>query len=89
MDAVVHDAKHPYAQLLISAVPSPDPRTRWDETTDVKSGELRRSAALMQGCVYRDRCPYVMARCHQAPPALVDVGEQHAVACYLYYSSSE
>jgi len=86
MDAVVHDAKHPYSQLLIASVPSPDPRMRWSEAADVKSGDLRRSAALTQGCIYRDRCPHVMERCHEAPPALVRVGEQHEVACYLYYN---
>lgn len=86
MDAVVHNAKHPYSQLLIASVPSPDPRIRWGETADVRSGELRRSAALTQGCIYRDRCPHVMERCHEAPPALLQVGEQHEVACYLYYN---
>ena len=84
MDEVVHDTKHPYSQVLIASVPSPDPRNRWEDDTSMKAGELRRAADLTQGCIYRDRCPHVMPRCHQQVPPMVSVGENHEVACLLY-----
>jgi oligopeptide/dipeptide ABC transporter ATP-binding protein len=36
------------------------------------------------GCRFANRCSRVMERCRNAPPPLVEVGEGHAVACYLY-----
>ncbi len=85
MDAVVHDPKHPYAQVLIASVPPPNPRNRWrDEGESMKYGELRRSADLVKGCVYRSRCPLAMPRCSEAPPPMIDLGGGHEVACYLY-----
>ena len=84
MDAVVHTPKHPYSQLLIASVPSPDPGNRWGDEEDVKSGELRRSPELAVGCIYRDRCPQVMPRCHESPPPMTSVGADHQVACFLY-----
>jgi len=84
MDAVVHAPKHPYSQLLIASVPSPDPRRRWGEEPEVRSGELRRSPELWAGCIYRDRCPQAMRRCAEAPPPMVKVADDHEVACFLY-----
>jgi peptide/nickel transport system ATP-binding protein len=84
MDAVVHQPRHPYSQLLIASVPPPDPRNRWGEESSIRSGELRRSPELAAGCIYRDRCPQAMPRCNQAPPPMVRVGGEHEVACYLY-----
>jgi peptide/nickel transport system ATP-binding protein len=83
MDAVVRGPKHPYSQLLIASVPSPNPRDRWAET-EIKAGELRRAADLHRGCIYRDRCPQAMSKCADAPPPMVKVAENHEVACFLY-----
>lgn len=85
MDVVVHEPKHPYSKLLISSVPPPNPRDRWKgEDVDLKAGELRRTPDLYKGCTYRDRCPFVMDRCHQSPPPMTRVGDNHEVACFLY-----
>jgi len=84
MDTVVHDPKHPYSQVLIESVPPPNPRNRWEEESDLHSGELRRSADLYQGCIYRSRCPFVMERCKTNTPPIISVAEDHQVACFLY-----
>jgi peptide/nickel transport system ATP-binding protein len=83
MDSVVRQPRHPYSQLLIASVPPPNPKERWAET-EIKAGELRRSADLYHGCIYRDRCPQAMPRCSEAPPEMVKVSENHEVACFLY-----
>jgi peptide/nickel transport system ATP-binding protein len=84
MDAVVHDPKHPYSQILIHSVPPPDPDDRWEDKIDIKIGELERSEELAQGCLYRSRCPHRMDVCAENPPPMIDVGENHKVTCYLY-----
>lgn len=83
MDTVVHQPKHPYSQVLIDSVPPPNPRDRWADTGEpIKFGELRRTTG--PGCVYRDRCPHVMARCAESRPPLTQVDDNHEVACFLY-----
>ena len=84
MDAVVHNPKHPYTQLLVASVPPPDPKERWQEDFDLKLSELRRSPEMAKGCVYRDRCPLIGEKCSDAPPGMVTVEENHQVACHLY-----
>lgn len=84
MDSIVHNPKHPYSQVLIASVPAPNPRNRWQEEFDQKHSELRRSSLVVRGCIYADRCPQVMGKCHQTPPPMVQVGEDHQAACYLY-----
>jgi peptide/nickel transport system ATP-binding protein len=84
MDAVVHNPKHPYAQLLIASVPPPDPSDRWQQKLGQQVSEIRRSADAAEGCVYRDRCPLVFDRCGQSPPPIIEVEEGHQVACFLY-----
>jgi len=84
MDAVVHNPKHPYAQLLIASVPAPDPKDRWQQKLGLQVSELRRSGSLAEGCIYRDRCPLVFDKCGQAPPPMFTIKENHKVSCYLY-----
>jgi peptide/nickel transport system ATP-binding protein len=84
MDAVVHNPKHPYSQLLIASVPPPDPKDRWGERLDMKASVLRRSTDLADACIYRDRCPHVFDKCAQAPPPMITIEGNHQVACYLY-----
>ena len=47
------------------------------------SGPLKEA----RGCKFADRCPYVMAECHEAPPPLYLTEDDRAVACYLHKDS--
>lgn len=90
--AVMSKPMHPYAQLLISSIPTPDPRRRWEE--DLSSAPLAEIGLAevhsRERCLFADRCPQVMDRCWGARPALAPPGAEHAdasgrdVACYLY-----
>jgi oligopeptide/dipeptide ABC transporter ATP-binding protein len=84
MDAVVHDPKHPYSQVLIASVPPPDPQERWQMDLELSTGQLRSSAVLAQGCIYRDRCPHAFDLCDREIPPMYQVGENHQAACFLY-----
>ena len=90
--AVMNAPMHPYAQLLISSIPTPDPRRRWEE--DLSSAPLAEielgAAASRDRCLFADRCPQVMERCYGARPRLQnpdmddESSAQREVACYLY-----
>lgn len=57
-------------QLLLSAIPTPDPRIEADEPAK-------------SGCPFRTRCPIVKARCAEEVPPLRETGTDHYVACHL------
>ncbi|WP_107851995.1 ABC transporter ATP-binding protein [Oceanimonas marisflavi] len=70
--------RHPYTQVLISAIPRPDPRMR--QAPMMLSGELPSPANPPSGCHFRTRCPYAGERCAREVPLLQ--GGEHRVACH-------
>jgi len=76
------DAKHPYTQALLSAVPVPDPRKARGK--QVLTGDVPSPINPPPGCHFHPRCPHRMEPCDRAEPILKDVGGHHYVACYLY-----
>jgi len=81
--AVVEDLLHPYTQLLMSAVPIPDPKRRWEDSVDLTSLESFEKLRAEKGCVFSMRCPHVMDECKQRVPELVEVEPGRKVACFL------
>lgn len=80
-DALYATPRHPYTQMLLAAVPIPDPvRARQRPMTVVK-GELPSPLDPPSGCAFRSRCPHATERCAQERPALRDVGNSQ-VACH-------
>lgn len=76
---------HPYTRALADAAPLPDPRLRERERM-VLTGEVPLNTAPPQGCRFRTRCPYAMARCRQEDPKLILVSQapqQRQCACHL------
>jgi peptide/nickel transport system ATP-binding protein len=85
--AVLQEPKHPYTQSLVSAVPRADPR---EGRTRIRiPGEVEERIGGIEGCSFKERCPYRYERCDE-DPAMYDVGEreQH-VACHLYDPEEE
>ena len=76
------DAKHPYTQALLSAVPVPDPRKGRGKT--ILTGDVPSPINPPPGCHFHPRCPHRMDPCDKAEPILKDIGGHHYVACYLY-----
>ena len=76
------DAKHPYTEALLSAVPVPDPRKARSKT--ILKGDVPSPINPPQGCHFHPRCHYRMDQCDKAEPVLKDIGGHHYVACYLY-----
>jgi peptide/nickel transport system ATP-binding protein len=80
IDDVLLKPKHPYTQALIDAISEPDPenlnrekKIRINEPQDID---------VDSGCLFRDRCPYVIEKC-KIKPDLEDRGNGHLVACYV------
>ncbi len=81
-DRLYSDPKHPYTQALMSAIPERDPKARKQRI--ILEGDVPSPITPPSGCRFHPRCPRVMDICSQIPPDLVDVGDDHKVACHLY-----
>ncbi len=71
--------RHPYTEMLISAVPEPDPARR--RRRIIPAGEIPSAAAPPSGCVFRTRCPYATDECAATVPPLRPIGDDHYFAC--------
>ena len=80
---VIHrEPKHPYTQVLLSAIPVADPALRRERI--VPKGEVASPLDVPAGCRFHPRCPSAFDRCQVERPAPRDVGGGHQVACHLY-----
>jgi peptide/nickel transport system ATP-binding protein len=84
-ETILGAPKHPYTQLLLSAVA--DPREK-DETVSADTGEPPRVINPSEGCRFRWRCPYSVEKCEHVTPLLKPVGEA-LVACHVATGETE
>lgn len=73
--------RHPYTEVLISAIPVPDPR--YHRNRILLEGDVPSPIRPPAGCRFHTRCLKVREICKQEDPTLVDIGEHHWVACHL------
>jgi peptide/nickel transport system ATP-binding protein len=78
-ETVLSDPKHPYTQLLLSAVA--DPREKGGELS-ADTGEPPRVVNPSEGCRFRARCPLAIEKCGQVTPRLEPIGDVR-VACHV------
>ncbi len=76
------DAKHPYTQALLSAIPVPDPKT--SKQRMILKGDVPSPINPPSGCHFHPRCPHRMDICDKDEPCIKDLGDDHHVACHLY-----
>jgi peptide/nickel transport system ATP-binding protein len=83
VDAIFHDARHPYTRALLRSIPRIRSRTR-ERLTPI-AGAVPHPYDRPTGCPFHSRCTEFMAgRCDRQAPVLKTVGAQHAVSCLLY-----
>ncbi len=76
---------HPYTRLLYNSIPSGlDEET---ENTDRADAEIAGSTEFdtgepLQGCPFAHRCPYIIDRCNEQIPELIEVSPDHFSACF-------
>jgi oligopeptide/dipeptide ABC transporter ATP-binding protein len=83
VDAVMARPAHPYTQLLLQSIPSPDPDNTWDNLKPTRHEAPLDRLTSRDRCLFAERCPYVMDMCWQARPPAYLSGDQRA-ACYLH-----
>ena len=86
-ETVMREPKHPYTQLLLKSIPSPDPDKRWGETAFASNPAPPGAQISRNRCLFAERCPHVMPICWAERPPMYAAGEQR-VACYLYQNSA-
>jgi oligopeptide/dipeptide ABC transporter ATP-binding protein len=74
---------HPYTKALFAASLPSHPDEMKEEI--VLSGEVPSALDPPRGCHFHPRCPFVMPRCSEQEPELVELSPGHRVACHLYH----
>jgi len=77
-----HNPLHPYTQLLLSAIPVPDPRIQRHRSLQVVRGERPSSLVPTVGCAFKSRCPRAMAACQNETPVWREHTAGHFAACH-------
>jgi oligopeptide/dipeptide ABC transporter ATP-binding protein len=76
---ILHNSRHPYTQALIEAVPVTDP------TVQIHGIPIKGFVPLVpedfRGCRFHPRCLYAVDNCREEEPELIEIGQDHAVAC--------
>jgi len=84
IDALYHEARHPYTRLLWAATPDLESR---DDVVSIP-GVPPRLDAPFRGCPFAPRCDLATELCSGERPELKVVGDAHVSACH-YASSLE
>jgi oligopeptide/dipeptide ABC transporter ATP-binding protein len=80
-DELYANPAHPYSQLLLSAIPHPDPLI--DPRVTQVAADLPSPVRPPSGCRFRTRCPLAQERCSAEEPEIREVAEDHYVACHF------
>jgi peptide/nickel transport system ATP-binding protein len=80
-EEVLTRPRHPYTQLLLSAVP--DPRAPLTVGAATDRGEPPKVIDPAPGCRFRWRCPLAIDECHQVTPPLRELLPGHSAACHV------
>jgi len=76
---------HPYTQGLIATVP----RLTGGGIASGIPGRIPDYRNPPTGCRFHPRCPHVMDICKQEKPPLIEIEQNHSVACFLYTSNQK
>ena len=72
---------HPYTQLLLSAVPIPDPTI--EKKHVLIKGDLPSPTNIPSGCPFHTRCPRATEKCKTEVPAMNEFESGHFVKCHF------
>ena len=87
IEEVLASPKHPYTQLLLSAVP--DPRAPLGVAAEADQGEPPKVIDPAPGCRFRWRCPLAISICEQVTPVPAELAPGHEAACHVAQAGAE
>jgi oligopeptide/dipeptide ABC transporter ATP-binding protein len=91
-EALYEHPRHPYANALLSAVPTPDPRAIAERKRIILVGDVPSPVNPPSGCRFHPRCPKAQPQCVDEEPTLVPRagdGADHTTACHFPVDSPE
>ena len=80
---VISNPLHPYTRALVEAVPQPDPSNRFRKRATIH-GEPPSAVNPPSGCRFHPRCPNAFEGCDSNNPSLIEIRNNHEVACHLW-----
>jgi len=80
-DKIYAQAKHPYTQALLSAIPIPDPTAKRERI--VLQGDVPSPVNPPKGCRFHTRCWLAKDVCREVEPQLKEIETGHLAACHL------
>ncbi len=81
-DAMFETPAHPYTELLLSAIPHPDPT---EPEQVLEHGEANEMPSVLEppaGCRFHTRCPYALPVCKTDEPVMREIAPGRFVACH-------
>jgi peptide/nickel transport system ATP-binding protein len=81
IEEVLANPRHPYTQLLLSAVP--DPRAPLSVAAETDRGDPPKVIDPAPGCRFRYRCPLAIDICAQVTPVPTEMAPGHDAACHV------
>ncbi len=81
VEQVMAAPRHPYTQLLLSAVP--DPRGPRDDSGPADAAEPPKVVNPAPGCRFEPRCPFAIEECRHITPQLGEVAPSQFAACHV------
>ncbi|MDH6232187.1 peptide/nickel transport system ATP-binding protein [Mesorhizobium soli] len=80
VDAIFHDARHPYTRALLACDPARFPERL--ERLPTIPGTLPNLTDPPAGCIYASRCERTLAPCHNVVPPRVKLSASHIARCH-------
>ena len=77
---IFYQYQHPYTQGLLESVPELD--TPADQRLKPIPGNPPDMSCVQKGCAFAPRCSHAMNICVREDAPLIDLGENHAAACW-------
>ncbi|MFH1804377.1 MAG: oligopeptide/dipeptide ABC transporter ATP-binding protein [Pseudomonadota bacterium] len=77
---IFYDSHHPYTEGLLKSMPRID--RAHEQKMYAIPGQPPNLQNLPSGCAYQERCDYVQNRCTKSRPALYDIAQGRASACF-------